>query len=167
MGSGGMVGWMKPPAGRYPKFFLGFTQEESCGNAYPAGWDKMMLDILDRITAGGGQEEDLETLSDLAGTIKATALCGWAIPRPTRCSPLCAIFRDEYEAHVRKSAARRTPAFPSSSYVQPGSAKRCGQCFKACPAGAVAWEEAGGIIGPGEVRQVKNCIMACKFNAIE
>ena len=78
-------------------------------------------------------------------------------------------FRDEYEAHVRE---KRCPAHSCISLIKftvnPELCKRCGQCFKACPAGAVAWEKKQvATIDREKCVKCKNCIMACKFNAIE
>jgi len=129
----------------------------------------MMLDILTRITAGEGKEEDLETLKDLAETIKSTALCGLGNTAPNPVLTTLRYFRDEYEAHVRE---KRCPAHSCISLIKftvnPELCKRCGQCFKACPAGAVAWEKKQvATIDREKCVKCKNCIMACKFNAIE
>ena len=171
MGSGGMVVMDETTCMvDIAKFFLGFTQEESCGKCIPCRvGTKMMLDILTRITAGEGKEEDLETLSDLAGTIKATALCGLGNTAPNPVLTTLRYFRDEYEAHVRE---KRCPAHSCISLIKftvnPELCKRCGQCFKACPAGAVTWEKKQvATIDREKCVKCKNCIMACKFNAIE
>ncbi len=171
MGSGGMVVMDETTCMvDIAKFFLGFTQEESCGKCIPCRvGTKMMLDILTRITAGEGKEEDLETLQDLAETIKSTALCGLGNTAPNPVLTTLRYFRDEYEAHVRE---KRCPAHSCISLIKfavnPELCKRCGQCFKACPAGAVAWEKKQvAAIDREKCVKCKNCIMACKFNAIE
>ena len=171
MGSGGMVVMDETTCMvDIAKFFLGFTQEESCGKCIPCRvGTKMMLDILTRITAGEGKEEDLETLSDLAGTIKATALCGLGNTAPNPVLTTLRYFRDEYEAHVKE---KRCPAHSCISLIKfavnPELCKRCGQCFKACPAGAITWEKKQvAAIDREKCVKCKNCIMACKFNAIE
>ena len=171
MGSGGMVVMDETTCMvDIAKFFLGFTQEESCGKCIPCRvGTKMMLDILTRITAGEGKEEDLETLKDLAETIKSTALCGLGNTAPNPVLTTLRYFRDEYEAHVRE---KRCPAHSCISLIKftvnPELCKRCGQCFKACPAGAVAWEKKQvATIDREKCVKCKNCIMACKFNAIE
>jgi NADH-quinone oxidoreductase subunit F/NAD(P)H dehydrogenase (quinone)/NADP-reducing hydrogenase subunit HndC len=171
MGSGGMVVMDETTCMvDIAKFFLGFTQEESCGKCIPCRvGTKMMLDILTRITEGEGKEEDLETLSDLAGTIKVTALCGLGNTAPNPVLTTLRYFRDEYEAHVRE---KRCPAHSCSALIKftviPELCKKCGQCFKACPAGAVSWEKKQvAVIDQQKCVKCKNCIMACKFNAIE
>jgi len=171
MGSGGMVVMDETTCMvDIAKFFLGFTQEESCGKCIPCRvGTKMMLDILTRITAGEGKEEDLETLKDLAETIKSTALCGLGNTAPNPVLTTLRYFRDEYEAHVRE---KRCPAHSCISLIKfavnPELCKRCGQCFKACPAGAITWEKKQvAAIDREKCVKCKNCIMACKFNAIE
>jgi NADH-quinone oxidoreductase subunit F/NAD(P)H dehydrogenase (quinone)/NADP-reducing hydrogenase subunit HndC len=171
MGSGGMVVMDETTCMvDIAKFFLGFTQEESCGKCIPCRvGTKMMLDILTRITEGEGKEEDLETLQDLAATIKSTALCGLGNTAPNPVLTTMRYFRDEYEAHVKE---KRCPAHSCISLIKfrvnPELCKRCGQCFKACPAGAVSWEKKQvAVIDQTKCVKCKNCIMACKFNAIE
>ncbi len=171
MGSGGMVVMDETTCMvDIAKFFLGFTQEESCGKCIPCRvGTKMMLDILTRITAGEGKEEDLETLKDLAQTIKSTALCGLGNTAPNPVLTTLRYFRDEYEAHVKE---KRCPAHSCISLIKfavnPELCKRCGQCFKACPAGAITWEKKQvAAIDREKCVKCKNCIMACKFNAIE
>jgi NADH-quinone oxidoreductase subunit F/NAD(P)H dehydrogenase (quinone)/NADP-reducing hydrogenase subunit HndC len=171
MGSGGMVVMDETTCMvDIAKFFLGFTQEESCGKCIPCRvGTKMMLDILTRITEGEGKEEDLETLQDLAATIKSTALCGLGNTAPNPVLTTLRYFRDEYEAHVREKRCPAHSCIPLIKFtVNPELCKRCGQCFKACPAGAVSWEKKQvAVIDQTKCVKCKNCIMACKFNAIE
>jgi NADH:ubiquinone oxidoreductase subunit F (NADH-binding)/NAD-dependent dihydropyrimidine dehydrogenase PreA subunit len=171
MGSGGMVVMDETTCMvDIAKFFLGFTQEESCGKCIPCRvGTKMMLDILTRITAGEGREEDLDTLKDLAETIKSTALCGLGNTAPNPVLTTLRYFRDEYEAHVRE---KRCPAHSCIALIRftvnPELCKRCGQCFKVCPAGAITWEKKQvASIDREKCVKCKNCILACKFNAIE
>jgi len=171
MGSGGMVVMDETTCMvDIAKFFLGFTQEESCGKCIPCRvGTKMMLDILTRITEGEGKEEDLETLQDLAATIKSTALCGLGNTAPNPVLTTMRYFRDEYEAHVREKRCPAHSCLPLIKFrVNPELCKRCGQCFKACPSGAVTWEKKQvASIDLQKCVKCKNCIMACKFNAIE
>ena len=171
MGSGGMVVMDETTCMvDIAKFFLGFTQEESCGKCIPCRvGTKMMLDILTRITEGKGEQEDLEVLQDLAETIKTTALCGLGNTAPNPVLTTLRYFRDEYDAHVRE---KRCPAHSCIALIKfavnPELCKKCGQCFKTCPAGAVAWEKKQvAVIDQQKCVKCKNCILACKFNAIE
>jgi len=127
MGSGGMV-IMDETACMVDmaKFFLTFTQEESCGKCTPCRvGTKMMLDILTRISQGEGKESDIHTLEDLAKTIKTTALCGLGQTAPNPVLTTLRYFLEEFEAHVidkvcpAKVCKRLTPA----------------PCQNACPAG--------------------------------
>lgn len=127
MGSGGMV-IMDETACMVDmaKFFLTFTQEESCGKCTPCRvGTKMMLDILTRISQGGGEESDIQTLEDLAKTIKTTALCGLGQTAPNPVLTTLRYFQSEFEAHVidkvcpAKVCKRLTPA----------------PCQNACPVG--------------------------------
>jgi NADH-quinone oxidoreductase subunit F len=127
MGSGGMV-IMDETACMVDmaKFFLTFTQEESCGKCTPCRvGTKMMLDILTRISQGEGKESDIQTLDDLAKTIKTTALCGLGQTAPNPVLTTIRYFQEEFEAHVidkicpAKVCKRLTPA----------------PCQNACPAG--------------------------------
>ena len=171
MGSGGMVVMDETTCMvDIAKFFLGFTQEESCGKCIPCRvGTKMMLDILTRITEGKGEQEDLVVLQDLAETIKTTALCGLGNTAPNPVLTTLRYFRDEYDAHVRE---KRCPAHSCIALIKfavnPELCKKCGQCFKACPAGAVTWEKKQvAVIDQQKCVKCKNCILACKFNAIE
>lgn len=127
MGSGGMV-IMDETACMVDmaKFFLAFTQEESCGKCTPCRvGTKMMLDILTRISQGEGVASDVDTLRDLATTIKTTALCGLGQTAPNPVLTTLKYFREEFDAHVidktcpAKVCKRLTPA----------------PCQNACPVG--------------------------------
>ena len=84
------------------KFYLGFTQDESCGKCTPCRiGTKRMLEILERITKGLGKEGDLELLIELANSIKASALCGLGQTAPNPILSTLRYFRDEYEAHIK------------------------------------------------------------------
>ncbi|HHV61324.1 MAG TPA: NADH-quinone oxidoreductase subunit NuoF [Firmicutes bacterium] len=137
------------------RFFLQFTQDESCGKCTPCReGTKVMLDILTRITEGKGREGDVELLEDLARTIKNTALCGLGQTAPNPVLSTIRYFRDEYEAHIRE---KRCPAGVCQALVKyeiiQDKCRRCGLCQKACPVGAieevVAPEEEPVAVGAG------------------
>ncbi|MEG6520844.1 NuoF family protein [Desulfotomaculum sp. 1211_IL3151] len=84
------------------KFYLGFTQDESCGKCTPCRiGTKRMLEILERITKGLGKEEDLDLLVELANSVKASALCGLGQTAPNPILSTLRYFRDEFEAHIK------------------------------------------------------------------
>ena len=109
MGSGGLVVMDEDTCMvDVAKFFLNFTQSESCGKCTPCReGTKRMLEILTRITEGQGREGDIELLEELAGNIKETALCGLGQTAPNPVLSTLKYFRDEYEAHIKE---KRCPA---------------------------------------------------------
>ncbi|MFB3895331.1 MAG: FAD-dependent oxidoreductase [bacterium] len=109
MGSGGMIVMdEKDCMVDVAKFFLEFTQEESCGKCTPCReGTRRMLEILNRITSGRGQEGDIEKLQKLGTVIQKTALCGLGQTAPNPVLSTIRYFRNEYEAHIRE---RRCPA---------------------------------------------------------
>jgi NADH-quinone oxidoreductase subunit F len=127
MGSGGMIVMDEDTCMvDMARFFIEFCQEESCGKCTPCRvGTKRMLEILERICRGEGQEGDIELLEDLAVTIKDTALCGLGQTAPNPVLSTIRYFRDEYEAHIYD---KRCPAAV------------CGELFKSpcqhiCPVG--------------------------------
>ena len=151
------------------KFFLEFTVDESCGKCTPCRiGTRRMLDILDKITAGKGEDGDIEKLEELAKTIKATALCGLGHTAPNPVLSTLQYFRDEYEAHIKE---KRCPAGHckklSRFIIDPEKCKGCSACARKCPVGAIE----GVVRSPYKVDQAKcikcgTCIEACKFGAI-
>jgi len=106
------------------RYFLEFVQDESCGKCTPCRiGTKRMLEILQRITEGQGQEGDVELLEDLAIQIKSTALCGLGQTAPNPVLSTLRYFRDEYETHIRK---KRCPAVVCRPLFQ-------SPCQHACP----------------------------------
>ncbi len=151
------------------KFFLEFTVDESCGKCTPCRiGTRRMLDILDKITSGKGEDGDIEKLEELAKTIKATALCGLGQTAPNPVLSTLHYFRDEYEAHIKE---KRCPAGHckklSRFIIDPEKCKGCSACARKCPVGAIE----GVVRNPYKVDQAKcikcgTCIEACKFGAI-
>ncbi len=127
MGSGGLIVMDEDTCMvDLARFFLDFVQDESCGKCTPCRvGTKRMLEILTRITEGQGREGDIELLEELGKWIIETSLCGLGQSAPNPVLSTIRYFRDEYEAHIRKSAARRW------------CARRCTgrPCEHTCPAG--------------------------------
>ena len=151
------------------RFFMNFTQNESCGKCVPCReGTKRMLQILERIVAGQGEEEDLDMLIELADTISSTALCGLGKTAPLPVISTIKYFRDEYEAHVRE---KRCPAKSCQKLkkivIDPALCRGCSKCARGCPVEAIT----GKIKEPFVIDQAKcikcgACIETCPFKAI-
>lgn len=152
------------------RFFMNFTQNESCGKCVPCReGTKRMLEILERIVGGKGTVEDLDLLLDLADTISKTALCGLG---KTAAGPVVSTlkyFRDEYIAHVvDKKCPSKTCQALRSIEINKALCKGCGKCTRVCPVNAIE----GKIKEPYSIDQKKcikcgACLQSCPFSAIE
>ena len=151
------------------KFFLEFTVDESCGKCTPCRiGTKRMYEILDRISKGQGELEDLDRLEHLAQYIKDNALCGLGQTAPNPVLSTLRYFRDEYIAHV---VDKRCPAGVCKdllSYtIDPEKCKGCTLCKRNCPAGCIE----GSAKQPHVIDQTKcikcgACMANCHFGAI-
>ena len=151
------------------RFFMNFTQNESCGKCVPCReGTKRMLEILERIVAGNGKAEDLELLEDLATTITETALCGLGKSAALPVMSTLKLFRDEYMEHVvDKRCASRTCTAMKRYVISPERCKGCSKCARNCPADAIS----GKIKEPFTIdteRCIKcgACESSCAFGAI-
>ena len=152
------------------RFFMHFTQNESCGKCVPCReGTKRMLEILERIVAGNGQEGDIELLEELSDTISHTALCGLGKSAPNPVVSTIKYFRNEYEAHIRD---KRCPAGQCQKlkriYIDPLTCKGCSACSRKCPVNAIS----GKIKEPFHIDLEKcircgSCISTCKFGAVK
>jgi NADH:ubiquinone oxidoreductase subunit F (NADH-binding)/(2Fe-2S) ferredoxin len=170
MGSGGLVVMDETTCMvDLARFFLNFTQSESCGKCTPCReGTKRMLEILTRICNGEGVPEDIETLERLGRVIKGTALCGLGNTAPNPVLSTLRYFRDEYEAHIFE---KRCPAHACSALlvysIDEEKCTGCGRCARSCPAGAIAGEKKE----PHKIDTEKcikcgSCIELCKQGAI-
>ena len=171
MGSGGMIVMdEKTCMVDMAKFFMDFTSKESCGKCVPCRiGTTRMLEILQRIVKGEGQESDIETLVELGEAIKTGALCGLGNSAPNPVLTTIKYFRDEYEAHIKekKCPAKKCSALISYNIVA-DKCKGCSLCSKKCPVNAIS----GVIKTPYKIdNQVcvrcGQCIENCRFGAIE
>ena len=151
------------------RFFMNFTQNESCGKCVPCReGTKRMLEILERIVAGNGKAEDLELLEDLATTITETALCGLGKSAALPVMSTLKLFRDEYMEHVEdKRCASHTCTAMKRYVISPERCKGCSKCARNCPADAIS----GKIKEPFTIdteRCIKcgACESSCAFGAI-
>lgn len=151
------------------RFFMSFTQSESCGKCVPCReGTKRMLEILERIVAGQGSLADLDLLESLAETISETSLCGLG---KTAAGPVLSTlkyFRNEYESHV---LARRCPAGVCQALrqivIERERCKGCGKCAKVCPAGAISGKPRSSyIIDQTACIHCGACLDSCAFKAI-
>ncbi|MDR1193172.1 MAG: NADH-quinone oxidoreductase subunit NuoF [Peptococcaceae bacterium] len=151
------------------RFFMRFTQNESCGKCVPCReGTKRMLAILERIVAGEGQEGDIDLLLELADTISATALCGLGKTAALPVISTVTRFRAEYEAHIRE---KRCPAGSCQKLkrisVDPALCKGCGKCARICPVGAISGKAREPYrIDGGKCVKCGACEAACPFGAI-
>ncbi len=151
------------------RFFIDFIQDESCGKCTPCReGTRRLLEILEKICAGKGEKGDIEALESLSAIIKESALCGLGQTAPNPVLSTLRYFRDEYNAHIydKKCPARRCVALLKFE-IDPDLCKKCGLCFKACPAEAITWQkkEVAKIDGEKCVKCL-NCYGSCKFGAI-
>ena len=152
------------------RFFLEFTQRESCGKCIPCReGTKKMLDILIRITEGKGREEDIDNLIYLGTQIKTASLCGLGQTAPNPVLTTIRYFRDEYEAHIFE---KRCPAGACKALItikiDPAKCVGCTKCTKACPVTAIS----GTVKQPHVIDQALctkcgACVEVCPFKAID
>ena len=170
MGSGGMIVMDEDNCMvDIARFFLDFTVDESCGKCTPCRvGTRRMLDILNRICDGKGEDGDIERLEDLAQSIKASALCGLGQTAPNPVLSTIKQFRNEYEAHIYE---KRCPAGVCKNLmryvIDPEKCKGCTMCARNCPAGCIS----GTVKQPHTIDQSKcikcgTCMEKCKFGAI-
>ena len=153
------------------RFFLAFTQVESCGKCVPCRLGtKRMLEILNRITEGHGQEGDVELLTELAEGVKDSSLCGLGQTCPNPVLTTLRYFRDEYVAHV---VDHRCPAGVckalTSYFVEAEVCKACGMCVKVCPVDAISdgVKKVPAVIDQDKCVSCGVCIETCKFDAVK
>lgn len=143
MGSGGMIVMDEDTCMvDVARYFLQFTQEESCGKCVPCRLGtRQLYEILTRITKGQGEPEDLKRLKDLAKTVKTGSLCGLGQTAPNPVLTTLKYFRHEYEAHIFR---HECPALSCKDliiyYIEPEKCVGCLLCLKNCPVGAISGE---------------------------
>ena len=169
MGSGGMIVMDEDNCMvDIARFYLDFIVDESCGKCTPCRvGTKRMLEILNRIVEGKGEEGDIEKLEELAKTIKATALCGLGQTAPNPVLSTLRFFRDEYEAHIRE---KRCPAHHCQSLLQykiTDKCRGCTACARVCPAEAITGKvKEQHVIDTKKCLKCGACMEKCRFGAI-
>ncbi len=169
MGSGGMIvidqdSCMVDIA----KFFLEFTQNESCGKCTPCReGTKRMLDILIKITEGKGEMYDIENLERLGNMIKKASLCGLGQSAPNPVLSTILNFREEYEEHVKDKKCRAGVCKQLLTYEITDKCVGCGLCRKNCPVTAISGTaKAKHTIDQNKCIKCGVCFSKCKFDAI-
>jgi NADH-quinone oxidoreductase subunit F len=172
MGSGGMVVMDEDTCMvDVARYFLSFTQAESCGKCVPCrAGTKQMLDILQNICQGKGKEEDIDLLFDLSQSIKAGSLCALGGTAPNPVLTTLRYFRDEYEAHTRD---KRCPALACTAlvsyYILPDKCQGCGICLRNCPSEAIAGDKRMvHVIDQSKCSKCGTCLEVCpaRFSAV-
>jgi NADH:ubiquinone oxidoreductase subunit F (NADH-binding)/NAD-dependent dihydropyrimidine dehydrogenase PreA subunit/(2Fe-2S) ferredoxin len=171
MGSGGMVVLDETDCMvNVAKYFLQFTQSESCGKCVPCRvGTKRLLEILTRITEGRGREGDIDLLESLSSDVKTSSLCGLGQSAPNPVLSTIKYYRDEYEAHIYEKRCPAGVCKDLLSYsILEEFCKGCTACTRVCPAGAIVGEKKK----PHKIVQdicIKcgACFETCKFKAIK
>ena len=170
MGSGGLIVMDDTKCMvNLAKFYLSFTVDESCGKCTPCRiGTKRMLELLEKITSGNGDKEDLEKLEELANSIPKTAVCGLGQSAPNPVLSTLKYFRQEYLEHVNEKVCK-TGECKALAKIQIDEEKcrGCGMCKRNCPVEAISGE-------PGKKHHIDEakcikcgtCISVCPFHAI-
>ena len=169
MGSGGMIVIDEDSCMvGLARFFIEFTQDESCGKCTPCReGTKRMLEILTRITEGQGKEGDIEKLQRLGHMIQKASLCGLGQSAPNPILSTIKNFREEYEEHIHQKKCRAGQCGALLSYVINEKCVGCGACKRVCPVNAVeGTRKEQHRIDPETCIRCGQCYDACKFDAI-
>jgi NADH-quinone oxidoreductase subunit F/NAD(P)H dehydrogenase (quinone)/NADP-reducing hydrogenase subunit HndC len=151
------------------RFFMDFIQDESCGKCTPCREGTLrILQILEGICEGRGEMKDIDKLEELSHVIHQSALCGLG---QTAANPVLSslqYFREEFEIHIKE---KRCPAKRCAALlkfeVDPDLCKKCGKCFKSCPADAITWKKKEvAVIDKNKCVKCMSCFDKCNFDSI-
>ncbi|MFN7035361.1 MAG: NADH-ubiquinone oxidoreductase-F iron-sulfur binding region domain-containing protein, partial [Bellilinea sp.] len=170
MGSGGMIVLDEDTCMvDVARYFMDFTQDESCGKCTPCRvGTRRILEILTRICDGKGQDGDIELLENLCQEIRTNSLCGLGQGAPNPVVSTLRYFRDEYEAHIYE---KRCPAKVCRSLIRyeilPDACTGCTVCARNCPVNAISGERRQThVIDPDTCIRCGICMQVCNFNAV-
>jgi NADH:ubiquinone oxidoreductase subunit F (NADH-binding)/(2Fe-2S) ferredoxin/NAD-dependent dihydropyrimidine dehydrogenase PreA subunit len=170
MGSGGLVVMDEENCMvDIARFFLEFTQRESCGKCTPCReGTKQMLLLLEKICSGKGEMKDIDLLEELGNMVKNMSLCGLGQTAPNPVLTTLRYFRHEYEAHIRE---QRCPAGACQALlsftIKQDACKKCGLCAKNCPVHCIPGSRTEGyVIDAEKCIKCGTCFTKCPFNAV-
>jgi len=170
MGSGGLIVMDEDDCMvAVAQFYLDFTVEESCGKCVPCReGNKVLYQILNKITHGKGEVEDLKKLKDFSEVIKSASLCGLGQTSPNPVLSTLNNFYDEYLEHVTEKKCRSKHCRALIKYIIiPEKCVGCGACKRACPAEAISGEvKKVHLIDQEKCIKCGACYQKCKFNSI-
>jgi len=171
VGSGGMVVMDEETCMvEVSRFFLSFTQKESCGKCSPCRiGTKRMLDILEKIVAGKGKPKDLDKLKTLAETIKETSLCGLGKTAPNPVLTTLRYFEEEYRLHIEEKScpSRQCKDLMDSYIIDQEVCIGCTKCASVCPVDAISGEvKKAHEIDPDICTVCGSCVPVCPVDAI-
>ena len=169
MGSGGLIVMDETTCMvDVAKFFLTFTQSESCGKCtFCRIGTKRMLEILERITEGQGTMDDLDNLDELSNQIRAASLCGLGQTAPNPVITTLKYFRDEYVAHIVDKKCPAHVCTPLLVYTINDLCNGCTACARACPTTAITGERKGmHFIDQDLCIKCGKCFTVCRFDAV-
>jgi NADH-quinone oxidoreductase subunit F len=169
MGSGGLVVMDETTCMvDIARFFLDFTQRESCGKCtFCRVGTKRMLEILSRITEGKGKDGDIELLEQLASLVKNNSLCGLGQSAPNPVLTTLKYFRSEYEAHISNKKCPAHSCTALLTYTITAACNGCMACGRVCPSGAITGEKKQmHTIDHSKCIQCDECYKTCRFHAI-
>ena len=171
MGSGGLVVMDERTCMvDLARYFLNFTQKESCGKCIPCReGTKRMLEILEGISEGRGKPDDLDRLHDLAFSIKDSALCGLGQTCPNPVLSTIRYFRHEYEEHINEKFCRAGVCKALFDYtIDPELCNGCTRCARICPVEAISGErKEPHVIDPAICTRCGSCVERCRQEAIK
>ncbi len=151
------------------KFFLEFTVDESCGKCAPCRIGMVrLLEILNKITDGNGEMEDLEKLEELANYVKNGSLCGLGQTAPNPVLSTLRFFRDEYIAHIKDKTCPAGVCKKLLRFtIDPEKCKGCTACARKCPTGAISGQlKQPHVIDQSKCIKCGTCMDTCRFGAI-
>ncbi|WP_322791417.1 NADH-quinone oxidoreductase subunit NuoF [Bellilinea sp.] len=170
MGSGGMIVLDEDTCMvDVARYFMDFTQDESCGKCTPCRvGTRRILEILTRICDGKGQDGDIELLESLCQEIRTNSLCGLGQGAPNPVVSTLRYFREEYEAHIYE---KRCPAKVCRALIRyeilPDACTGCTVCARNCPVNAISGERRQThVIDPDTCIRCGICMQVCNFNAV-